>query len=173
MAEACPCCFRSALYRLPGSITSFVPSSSRSRSALPVRFSPHWKSKRLQSAPLSKVLFPWHAILQVAQAILADIATSIMTVVAMVFAILSMARAWRDEDFPIILISLVGIEFAMDARRIPRARFYLIASQHSSVQVLAYAFMPAMSRLMLKSAKRASLIENLRSLRGLGKMRVR
>jgi hypothetical protein len=31
----------------------------------------------------------------------------------------------------------------------------------------------AMSRLMLKSAKRASLIENLRSLRGLGKMRVR
>src|ERR1700730_8806143 len=30
-----------------------------------------------------------------------------------------------------------------------------------------------MSRLMLKSAKRASLIENLRSLRGLGKMRVR
>jgi len=32
---------------------------------------------------------------------------------------------------------------------------------------------PAMSRLMLKSAKRASLIENLRSLRGLGKMRVR
>ena len=29
-----------------------------------------------------------------------------------------------------------------------------------------------MSRLMLKSAKRASLIENLRSLRGLGKMRV-
>jgi len=33
--------------------------------------------------------------------------------------------------------------------------------------------MAAMSRLMLKSAKRASLIENLRSLRGLGKMRVR
>ena len=33
--------------------------------------------------------------------------------------------------------------------------------------------MSAMSRLMLKSAKRASLIENLRSLRGLGKMRVR
>jgi hypothetical protein len=32
---------------------------------------------------------------------------------------------------------------------------------------------PTMSRLMLKSAKRASLIENLRSLRGLGKMRVR
>jgi hypothetical protein len=31
----------------------------------------------------------------------------------------------------------------------------------------------AMSRLMLKSAKRALLIENLRSLRGLGKMRVR
>ncbi len=31
----------------------------------------------------------------------------------------------------------------------------------------------AMSRLMLKSAKRASLIENLRSLRGFGKMRVR
>jgi hypothetical protein len=31
----------------------------------------------------------------------------------------------------------------------------------------------AMSRLMLKSAKRASLIENLRSLRGLGKMPVR
>ena len=31
----------------------------------------------------------------------------------------------------------------------------------------------ALSRLMLKSAKRASLIENLRSLRGLGKMRVR
>ena len=31
----------------------------------------------------------------------------------------------------------------------------------------------AMSRLMLKSAKRASLIENLRGLRGLGKMRVR
>jgi hypothetical protein len=31
----------------------------------------------------------------------------------------------------------------------------------------------AMSRLMLKSAKRASLIENLRSLCGLGKMRVR
>jgi hypothetical protein len=30
----------------------------------------------------------------------------------------------------------------------------------------------AMSRLMLKSAKRASLVENLRSLRGLGKMRV-
>jgi hypothetical protein len=30
-----------------------------------------------------------------------------------------------------------------------------------------------MPRLMLKSAKRASLIENLRSLRGLGKMRVR
>jgi hypothetical protein len=29
----------------------------------------------------------------------------------------------------------------------------------------------AMSRLMLKSAKRASLVENLRSLRGLGKMR--
>jgi hypothetical protein len=31
----------------------------------------------------------------------------------------------------------------------------------------------AMSRLMLKSAKRASLVENLRSLRGLDKMRVR
>jgi flagellar basal body rod protein FlgG len=31
----------------------------------------------------------------------------------------------------------------------------------------------AMSRLMLKSAKRALLIENLRILRGLGKMRVR
>ncbi len=31
----------------------------------------------------------------------------------------------------------------------------------------------AMSRLMLKSAKRASLVENLRSLRGSGKMRVR
>ena len=31
----------------------------------------------------------------------------------------------------------------------------------------------AMSRLMLKSAKRASLIENLRNLCGLGKMRVR
>ena len=31
----------------------------------------------------------------------------------------------------------------------------------------------AMSRLMLKSAKRASLIKNLRSLRGLGNMRVR
>jgi hypothetical protein len=30
-----------------------------------------------------------------------------------------------------------------------------------------------MFRLMLKSAKRASLVENLRSLRGLGKMRVR
>ena len=35
------------------------------------------------------------------------------------------------------------------------------------------AVLLAMSRLMLKSAKRASLIENLRSLRGLGKMRVR
>jgi len=31
----------------------------------------------------------------------------------------------------------------------------------------------AMSRLMLKSAKRASLVENLRSLRGLDKVRVR
>ena len=30
-----------------------------------------------------------------------------------------------------------------------------------------------MSRLMLKSARRASLVENLRSLRGLDKMRVR
>ena len=32
---------------------------------------------------------------------------------------------------------------------------------------------PSNVRLMSKSAKRASLIENLRSLRGLGKMRVR
>ena len=31
----------------------------------------------------------------------------------------------------------------------------------------------AMSRLMLKSAKRAPLVENLRSLRGLDKVRVR
>jgi hypothetical protein len=31
----------------------------------------------------------------------------------------------------------------------------------------------AMSRLMLKSAKRASLVEDLRSLRGLAKMRGR
>jgi hypothetical protein len=37
----------------------------------------------------------------------------------------------------------------------------------------AFSHLTAMSRLMLKSAKRALLIENLRSLRGLGKMRVR
>jgi hypothetical protein len=42
-----------------------------------------------------------------------------------------------------------------------------------TVQTPSLARRRAMSRLMLKSAKRASLIENLRSLRGLGKMRVR
>ena len=47
--------------------------------------------------------------------------------------------------------------------------------QESAVQIwgMLRVKKPAMSRLMLKSAKRASLIENLRSLRGLGKMRVR
>jgi len=72
-----------SIIRLPGGFL-IRPSSSRSRSALPVRFSPHWKSKRLQSAPLFRRCYsiacgssgsPGHSH---------DIATSIMTVVAIV-----------------------------------------------------------------------------------------
>jgi hypothetical protein len=51
--------------------------------------------------------------------------------------------------------------------------FVLKAPGATITAAAAEAGSGAMSRLMLKSAKRASLIENLRSLRGLGKMRVR
>jgi multidrug efflux pump subunit AcrA (membrane-fusion protein) len=49
----------------------------------------------------------------------------------------------------------------------------VITSRFIDVGSLVTADVAAMSRLMLKSAKRASLVENLRSLRGLDKVRVR
>jgi hypothetical protein len=48
-----------------------------------------------------------------------------------------------------------------------------ISDNAASAALERYFSPSAMSRLMLKSAKRASLVENLRSLRRLGKMRVR
>jgi len=49
--KACPA-VSSSFIRLPGRISYSSLRHLRSRSALPVRFSPHWKSRRLQSAPL-------------------------------------------------------------------------------------------------------------------------
>jgi uncharacterized membrane protein len=59
-------------------------------------------------ALVPEVLFPSHADPQVAQAILTDIATSIMTVVSIVFAILLMTLTLASTQFsPRILISFV------------------------------------------------------------------
>jgi uncharacterized membrane protein len=60
------------------------------------------------SAVVPEVLFPSHADPQVAQAILTDIATSIMTVVSIVFAILLMTLTLASTQFsPRILISFI------------------------------------------------------------------
>jgi hypothetical protein len=65
----------------------------------------------------------------------------------------------------------LSIQIAAAARGfIPDARLVEEAAHWTGKE---FAEKKTMSRLMLKSAKRASLIENLRSLRGLGKMRVR
>jgi len=60
------------------------------------------------SAVIPEVLFPSHADPQVAQAILTDIATSIMTVVSIVFAILLMTLTLASTQFsPRILINFI------------------------------------------------------------------
>jgi uncharacterized membrane protein len=60
------------------------------------------------SAAVPAVLFPSHADPQIAQAVLSDIATSIMTVVSIVFAILLMTLTLASTQFsPRILIGFV------------------------------------------------------------------
>jgi hypothetical protein len=92
-------------------------------------------------------------------------------------------RHWENDEAIGILFRVV-LALAFETRR-----GKLKAEQFAEVQAsgiarlfrdrdtetpgIAAELEKAMSRLMLKSAKRASLIENLRSLRGLGKMRVR
>ena len=64
--------------------------------------------------------------------------------------------------------ALSGILWGLSAYKFPINGPFLAQYKHTQP-----GHPVAMSRLMLESAKRASLVENLRSLRGLGKMRVR
>src|SRR5271165_1263504 len=88
--------------------SSFGPSSSWSRSARPALLS--WLEERFPEIRtlVPQALFPSRSDPQVAQAILTSIATSTMTVVSIVFAILLMTLTLASTQFsPRILVSFV------------------------------------------------------------------
>ena len=122
MFERLPVLFRSAMYALRGGflvrplliavVLGFAGAVLSSLEESPPEI----------SAWIPNVLFPSHQDPGVAQVILSSIATSIMTVVSIVFAILLMTLTLASTQFsPRILISFVQRpHHAVDARRLPR-----------------------------------------------------
>jgi uncharacterized membrane protein len=108
MARSLPVLFRSALYAFRGGflLRPFVIALALGTAGA-VLSSLEEKFPAL-SAFVPEVLFPSRADPQIAQAILSDIATSIMTVVSIVFAILLMTLTLASTQFsPRILIGFV------------------------------------------------------------------
>jgi len=99
MAKSLPVLFRSALYAFRGGflIRPFVIALTLGAAGA-VLSSLEEQTPAIGSF-VPEVLFPSHADPQVAQAILTDIATSIMTVVAIVFAILLMTLTLASTQF--------------------------------------------------------------------------
>jgi uncharacterized membrane protein len=95
------------------------------------------------SAFVPEVLFPSHADPQVAQAILTDIATSIMTVVSIVFAILLMTLTLASTQFsPRILVSFVRDRVTQWTLGIFLGTFCYCIAALPAARSLPYPFVP-------------------------------
>lgn len=108
MARSLPVQFRSALYAFRGGFLVRPFVIALTLGAAGAILSSLEEQTPAISSLVPDVLFPSHADPQVAQAILTDIATSIMTVVSIVFAILLMTLTLASTQFsPRILINFV------------------------------------------------------------------
>ena len=95
------------------------------------------------SAFVPEVLFPSHADPQVAQAILTDIATSIMTVVSIVFAILLMTLTLASTQFsPRIMVSFVRDRVTQWTLGIFLGTFCYCIAALPAARSLPYPFVP-------------------------------
>jgi len=143
MAQSLPIRFRSALYAFRGGflIRPFVIALTLGAAGA-ILSSVEEQTPEI-SALVPKVLFPSHADPQVAQAILTDIATSTMTVVSIVFAILLMTLTLASTQFsPRILISFVRDRVTQWTLGVFLGTFSYCIASLPAARSLPYPFVP-------------------------------
>ncbi|WOJ89262.1 DUF2254 domain-containing protein [Methylocapsa polymorpha] len=143
MAKSLPVLFRSALYAFRGGflIRPFVIALTLGAAGA-ILSSLEEQTPEI-SAFVPDVLFPSHADPQVAQAILTDIATSVMTVVSIVFAILLMTLTLASTQFsPRILVSFVRDRVTQWTLGVFLGTFSYCIAALPAARSLPYAFVP-------------------------------
>jgi uncharacterized membrane protein len=143
MAKSLPVLFRSALYAFRGGflIRPFVIALTLG--AVGAVLSSLEEQTPEISSFVPDVLFPSHADPQVAQAILTDIATSVMTVVSIVFAILLMTLTLASTQFsPRILISFVRDRVTQWTLGVFLGTFSYCIAALPAARSLPYPFVP-------------------------------
>ena len=143
MAQSLPVLFRSALYAFRGGflLRPFIIALTLGTAGAVLSA---WEERSAAiSSFVPEVLFPSHADPQVAQAILTDIATSIMTVVSIVFAILLMTLTLASTQFsPRILISFVRDRVTQWTLGVFLGTFSYCIAALPAARSLPYPFVP-------------------------------
>jgi uncharacterized membrane protein len=143
MARSVPVLFRAALYAFRGGFLLRPLIIALALGAVGAVLSSLEERVPAISAWVPQVLFPSRADPQIAQAILTDIATSIMTVVSIVFAILLMTLTLASTQFsPRILIGFVRDRVTQWTLGIFLGTFCYCIAALPAARAQPYAFVP-------------------------------
>ncbi len=143
MAKRLPVLFRSTLYAFRGGFLVRPFVIALTLGTIGAVLSSMEEQMPAIGALVPKVLFPSHADPQVAQAILTDIATSTMTVVSIVFAILLMTLTLASTQFsPRILISFVRDRVTQWTLGVFLGTFSYCIAALPAARSLPYSFVP-------------------------------